>query len=758
MPEGMNPGLIGQSPIRVDGRAKVTGTAHYASDMAVPNPAWAFLVTSAVARGRVTEIDEAAARKVAGVLDILTHRTMQGEVRDAGFFAGGGYVSETMRPLEDAQVHHDGDIVAMVLAESYEQAREAAYRLRVDYAEEKPAAGFGSEGAELVSAKEASKGSFEDPAVGDADAALASAAVTIEADYATPTQHHNPIELFTTTASWENGRLTILEGSQYVHGLRNGIAAQLGIDPSLVRVESPYIGGAFGSRGALTQRTALVAVAARRLRRPVKLVATRDQGFTIATYRAETRQHVKLGAGKDGRLVALVHEGTEVTSRPDPYKVAGTQTTCRMYACPNIRTKVSILHADRNTPGFMRSPPEVPYMFALESAMDELAYKLGMDPIELRRVNDTMHEPIKGLPWTSRSLMPCFDRGAEAFGWARRDPTPRSMRDGDWLVGWGCASTIYPTHLGAATARVTLTPDGHARVQTAAHEIGTGTYTVVAQAAAEGLGLPLEKVVVEMGSSELPPAPVSGGSNVTASVCTVVMQACEQIRARLAAAAQEGPLQGRDPATLRLVDGTLRAPDGTAEPLAEAMGRASNGAIEIYAENIPKGLPAESLKKLYQGRQALGAGLEGKDVAMAAFGAEFVEVRVHSRTAEVRVPRLLGAFAAGRIVNPRTARSQLMGGLIWGMGSALLEATEIDRNRARYVNDNIAEYLIAVNADVPQVDVLFVEEEDRQVNPLGIKGLGELGNVGTNAAIANAVFHATGKRVRELPIRIESLL
>jgi xanthine dehydrogenase YagR molybdenum-binding subunit len=322
----------------------------------------------------------------------------------------------------------------------------------------------------------------------------------------------------------------------------------------------------------------------------------------------------------------------------------------------------------------------------------------------------------------------------------------------------GCASTIYPTHLGAATARVTLTPNGHARVQTAAHDVGTGTYTIVAQAAAEGLGLPLEKVVVEMGDSELPPAPVSGGSNVTASVCTVVMQACEQIRARLAAAAQDGPLKGRDPATLRLVDGMLRAPDGTSEPITDAMGRASNGAIEIYAENIPKGLPPDSLKKLYQGRQALGGGLEGKEVAMAAFGAEFVEVRVHSRTAEVRVPRLLGAFAAGRIVNPRTARSQLMGGLIWGMGGALLEATEIDRGRARYVNDNIAEYLIAVNADVPKVEVLFVEEEDRQVNPLGIKGLGELGNVGTNAAIANAVFHATGKRVRELPIRIESLL
>ncbi|MBK1658310.1 xanthine dehydrogenase family protein molybdopterin-binding subunit [Paracraurococcus ruber] len=756
MPEGMIGQGIGASPVRVDGRAKVTGAAHYASDMAVPNPAWAFLVTSAIARGRVTAIDETEARRVPGVLDILHHGNMRGEVQEAGFFAGGGYAGSSLRPLEDDRVHHDGEIVAVVLAESYETAREAAYRLQVRYAEEQPSAGFDTEGAEARDAKDAVQG-HEDAEVGDADAAFAAAPVKIEAAYETPTQHHNPIELFTTTASWENGRLTILEGSQYVHGLRNGVAKQLGLDPSLVRVESPFIGGAFGSRGSLTQRTALIAVAARRLNRPVKLVATRDQGFTIATYRAETRQRVKLAANPDGTLVAFVHEGTEVSSRPDPYKVAGTQTTARMYACPNIRTKVTILHADRNTPGFMRSPPEVPYMFGLESAMDELAHALGMDPIELRRVNDSTHESVKGLPWTSRGLMRCFDAGAEAFGWKDRTPQPRSMRDGDWLVGYGCASTIYPTHLGAATARVTLTPDGRARVQTAAHEIGTGTYTVVAQAAAEGLGLPLEKVLVEMGSSELPPSPVSGGSNVTASVCAVVMKACEEIRARIAAAAGQGPLQGRDPATLRLAEGSLRAPDGAAEPLTEAMARASNGAIEVYAENIPHGLPEGALKSLYQGKPALGAGLEGKDRVMAAFGAEFVEVRVHSRTAETRVARILGAFAAGRIVNPRTARSQLMGGLIWGIGSALHEATEMDRKRARYVNDNIAEYLIPVNADVPKLDVLVLEEEDK-ATPLGIKGLGELGNVGTNAAIANAVFHATGKRIRTLPIRIESLL
>lgn len=751
-------GMIGRDTVRIDGRAKVTGTARYPSDEGVPNPAWAFLVTSAIARGRIAAIDEAGTRAVPGVVEVLTHANMGGERRDPGFFATGGYAGTSVRMLEDERIWHDGQIVAVVLADSFEAAREGAFRLRVDYVEERPAAGFDSEGATLQRASEASE-AFEDPAVGDADAALGTAAVTVEADYATPTQHHNPIEMFTTTAAWQDGRLILHIPSQYVYGMRYGLAAELGLDPRDVRVESRFVGGAFGSKGSLSPYMAIIAVAARRVGRPVKFVPTRDQCFTIATYRAETRQHVKLGADRDGRLVALVHEGTEVTSRPDAYKVAGTQTTARMYACPNVRTKVTLLHADRNTPGFMRSPPEVPYMFALESAMDELAVALDMDPVELRRVNDTMHEPIKGVPFTSRGLMRCFDAGASAFGWAARPRRPGSLRDGDWRVGWGCASTIYPTHLGAASARVTLTPDGQARVETAAHDIGTGAYTVVAQTAAEGLGLPVGKVQVRMGDSDLPPAPVAGGSNTTASVCNVVMQACAEIRSRIAAAAvADGPLKGRDPAGLGLVDGMLRAPDGTAEELTAAMARAANGAIEVYAESVPKGLPPASLRNLYQGRPALGGGLEGEERAMAAFGAEFVEVRVHARTGEVRVPRVLGAFAAGRVVNPRTARSQLMGGLIWGIGSALHEATEIDHRTARYVNDNIAEYLVAVNADAPRVEVLLLEEEDREVNPLGIKGLGELGNVGTNAAIANAVFHATGRRLRRLPIRPEDLL
>ena len=726
---------MGRPAARIDGREKVTGGARYASDFAVANPAYAFLVTSGIARGRISSIDLAEAKHVRGILTILTHENAAHEIKKVDFFADGGPVSETIVPLSGPEIWHDGQIVAVVVADTFEAAREAAYRTQIAYVTEDPSATFDSPGSLVVAAKDVAK-KHEDPEVGDVEEALRTAEVTIDAHYGTPTQHHNPIELFTTTCAWNGPKLTIYEGSQYVHGLRNGIAAQLEIDPGNVHVINPYVGGAFGSRGSMTQRTALVAVAARRVGRPVKLVVTRDQGFTIGTYRAETRHHIRLGASRDGKLNALLHEGWEVTSRADAYKVAGTDASSRMYACPNVWTKVNLVRTDRNTPGFMRSPPEVPYIYALECAMDELAVVLRMDPIELRRVNDTKVEPIKGLPYTSRSLMPCFDAAAKEFGWSERRPEPMSMRDGDWLIGYGCAMATYPSHMAPASARVRAGADGRVRVQTAAHEIGTGAYTVIAQAASTRLGVPIENVSVELGDSMLPPVTVAGGSHSTASVTMAVAKACEAISAKLAAGSLG--LGGVD--------------------LAEGLKRLNVGALEEYGEWAADGVPTTALQDLYKGKVNITGGTRLKDRIQFAFGAEFVEVRIHARTREIRVPRIVGAFAAGHIVNPRTARSQLMGGMIWGIGSALHEATELDEGAARYINDNLADYLIAVNADVPELKVILVPEEDDRVNPAGIKGVGELGNVGTAAAIANAVFHATGKRVRQLPIRLEKLL
>lgn len=755
------PGAVGRPLTRIEGRAKVTGAARYPSDEGVADPAFACLVTSTIARGRVVRFRFDNARAVPGVLDILSHENVGGQAKPPPAVGNRGGSTTTM---ESDKVWHFGQIIAVVVAETFEAARDAAHRVEVDYEAQAPSATFGSPGAVERTVVEATASDVRpqspDPTVGDAPAAFAAAPVTIDANYSTPTQHHNPIELFTTTCEWRDGRLTIHESSQFVHGLRAEVAGQLGMNPDDVRVLSRYVGGAFGVRGPTSARTAWVAIAARRLNRPVKLEATRRQGFTIATYRAETRHRVRLAADRDGRLQALLHEGWEATSRPSTYSVSGTDTVARLYASPNIWTKVNVVQLDRNTPGYMRAPPEVPYLFALESAMDELAYALGMDPVELRRVNDTQRGSIKGLPYTSRHMNECFEQGAQAFGWQRRAPQPASMREGEWLIGYGCAATTLHASIEASSVRVTLTPQGRVKVETAAHDFGNGTYTVIAQVASDRLGVPVGNIEVQIGDSDLPASGYAAGSKHCSTVCNAVAKGCEQIRGRLAKAAVDAAdsvFKSADPATLSLRDGTLRGADGKTEPLAKAVAR-TGGRLEVYAENIPAGAPPSGVAGLWQGRSASVGGTRLPDQIRASFGAQFVEVRVHERTREVHVPRALGAYAAGTIINPVTAKSQMMGGMIWGISAALHEETEIDLKRASYTNDDLADYLVPVNADIASVEVIMLPERDPSINELGIKGVGELGIIGMNAAVANAVFHATGVRIRDLPIRIEKLL
>jgi len=496
---------MGAPAPRLDGRLKVTGQARFPSDTPVADPAFAVLVTSTIAKGQIASLDLNEARAVPGVLDILTADNTA-DLKQVKF----GQSSTSIQSL-GPEILQAGQIIAVVVADSLEAASEAAYRVTVRYVEQTPSATFGSQGLTQQDATKVSEQHKELPGAGDADAALAGAEVTVDLEYETPTQHHNPMELFTTTCEWNGDRLTVYEPSQFVYGLKNGVAQRLGIEPDKVRVVSRYVGGAFGSKGTMTPRTALIALAAKRLNRPVKLVATRAQGFTIATYRAETRHRIRLGARRDGKLLGYVHEGWEVSSRPDPYVVAGVEDTAQMYAFGSVQTKVNVVHADRNTPGFMRSPPVVPYVYALESALDEMAEKLAIDPIEFRRINDTMTSPIGGKSYSSRSLMTCYDQAAEAFGWKERQAQPASMRDGDWLVGYGCATAIYPTHIGPAAARVRLTPDGDVRVQIAVHEIGNGVYTVLGQMAA---GVELSSVTVEVGDSRHPPAPVAGAQTL----------------------------------------------------------------------------------------------------------------------------------------------------------------------------------------------------------------------------------------------------
>ncbi len=728
---------MGKPEPRLDGRLKVTGEARYGSDFVVSNPAYAFLVTSRIAKGRIESMDLRAAKAVPGVLEIFNYENT-GELKDIKYARGGGGPISSIQGF-GPRIDYGGQIVALVVADTFEAAREAAHMVRVNYESEPPSATFDSRGTTSESA--ANEGL---PQAGDAEQAFAAADVRLEAQYETPTQHHNPIELFTTTCVWRDNQLTIYEPSQFVYGLKANLAKKMGVDIADVHAISPFVGGAFGSKAQFSPRTGLVALAAKRLNRPVKLVTTRDQGFTVQTYRAETRHRIRIGAERGGKIASFIHEGWEVTSRPDPYSVSGVEDSARLYGFGAVKTGVTLVHADRNTPGFMRSPPVVPYIYALESAMDELAVKLNMDPVELRRINDSSVDAM-GKQWSSRSLMKCYDQAAERFGWTNRSVQPGSMRDGDWLIGWGCASAVYPTHVGAAAARVRLMANGTANVQIAAHDLGTGAYTVIGQMAAESLGIPLSSVTVELGDSKLPPAPVAGGSNTTASACSAVMKACRSIRARL--------IQPADDRTTVGSAGT----DRNELNLEDRFKSLGVGAIEEYAEYLPPGAKPDSMKNLYAGTPFLGGGSKGEKL-MYAMGAEFVEVRVHASTREIRVPRMVGAFAAGRLMNTRTARSQYMGAMIWGISSALHESSEIDPRTARYVNDNLADYLIPVNADVRDVDVILVPEEDTFVNPVGVKGIGELGNVGTAAAVANAVYHATGVRVRKLPIRLEKLL
>src|SRR5215831_357675 len=559
---------MGEPVPRVEARLKVTGEALYGSDFPLRNPAYAFLVTSPIAKGRIDEIDLAEAMAVPGVLDILTYENTK--LNEVKFSAGGGAGPTTSWQNLGPEIGHDGQIVAVVLADTFEAAREGAYRSKITYTTQQPSATFGAPGVTRQDASLVNERAKDLPQAGDADAAVSSAEVTLDVEYGTPTQHHNAIELFTTTCVWDDEELTVYEPSQFVFGLKNNVAQKLNISADNVRVMSPFVGGAFGSKSQLSPRTGFIAYAAKKLNRPVKLVATRDQGFTIQTYRAETQHHIRMGARRDGKIVGFIHEGQEVTSRPDPYTVAGVEDSSRVYHYGAVKTQVTLVHADRNTPGFMRSPPVVPYIYALESAMDELAVKLDMDPIELRRVNDSMTDSM-GKQWSTRSLMQCYDEAAQAFGWSQRNPKPGSMRNGDWLIGWGCASAVYPTHVGASAARVRLLASGEARVQIAAHEIGTGVRTILAQMAAERLGIPVSAVTVESGDTTLPPSPVAGGSNQTASCCSVVLKACDAIRRKLYGSSSE----------------TVGGPSGEnagGNSLEAAFKQRKLGAIEEYAE------------------------------------------------------------------------------------------------------------------------------------------------------------------------------
>lgn len=725
---------LGKETTRVDGVAKVTGQAKYAAEFQVPHLAYGFLVLSSVARGRVLEIDTAEAERAAGVIRVFTHS-------NTPVFGAGSEMGSPTRnwALQSDRILFNGQPIALVVAESYEQARYAARLVQARYQAEPHITDLN---AVLDQAQPDSDSAKSHPR-GNPQAALESAAVRLSAEYRIPVEHHNPIEPHAAIAVWEGEQLTLFDKTQQVNGVRQHLASSLGVSPERIRVISPFVGGAFGASLKPNYYPLLTAMAARELKRPVKLVYTRSQMFTGHGYRPQTTQRVTLGADRDGRLQAMIHEAFHNTSRFETFSDATTQFTRQVYACPNLHAPLRVAPTDLATPTWMRAPGAVSGMFALESAMDELAHELRMDPLQLRLINYADHDPESGKPFTSKALRECYRLGAEKFGWQRRSPEPRSMRDGKLLVGWGMATGVWGAMQMPASARVIYQADGTARVASATSDIGPGTYTVMTMIAAEFLGLRLDQVHFELGDTRQPKAPPQGGSFTTSSVGTAVRGAALGVTARLLTLAQREPnsaLAGMAPDSVELFDGVLRvkADPQRGVPVADLMGR--YGLVEIVEtyDSVP------SPKR--------------EQYAALAHGAQFVEVKVDADLGTVRVTRVVEVTACGKILNPLASHSQEIGGVVWGIGMALEEATEIDHRYGRIVNANLQHYHVPVNADIHSIETLFVEEDDTLVNPLGVKGMGELGMVGIPAAIANAVFHATGKRIRELPITPEKLL
>lgn len=724
---------LGKGTTRVDGVAKVTGKAKYTAEFQVPHAAYGFVVLSTVAKGRITAIDTREAEQAAGVVRVFTHlnagRLGKAPAADAE--------PQWAWPLQSDRVFFNGQPIALVVAESYEQARHAARLVKASYQSEAHTTALE---AVLDKAKPASDNT---PPRGDPDKALQAAAVKVDAEYHIPINHHNPIEPHAAIALWEGDKLTVFDKTQEVYGVQKHLAEGLGVPAENIRVVSPFVGGAFGSSLKPNYYPSLTAMAARELKRPVKLVLTRAQMFTAHGYRPQTIQKVRLGADAHGKLQAMVQEAFHNTSSFETFSDNTTGFLKQVYACENLNMPLKVAATDLATPTWMRAPGAVSGMFALESAMDELAYALKMDPMELRLVNYAEVDPESGKPFSSKALRECYRLGAEKFGWKNRKPEPRSMRDGKLLVGWGMASSVWGAMQMPASAKITFRPDGTATVSSATSDIGPGTYTVMTMIAAEFLGLQLDQVSFELGDTRQPKAPAQGGSWTTSSVGSAVRGAALAITAKLLALAQRdahSPLQGASADDVEMLDGRLQRKSDTARGVDIAGLMRSTGTDEIT--EVYKSTPSPERDKY----------------ASLAHGAQFVEVKVDPDLGTVQVTRVIEITACGKILNPLASHSQEIGGVVWGIGMALEEGTEVDHRTGRFMNANLQHYHVPVNADIHAIETVFVEEDDTIVNPLGVKGMGELGMVGIPAAIANAVYHATGKRIRSLPITPDKLL
>jgi xanthine dehydrogenase YagR molybdenum-binding subunit len=734
---------VGQPISRADGRLKVTGGARYTADIPLAGAAHAAIVHGTVASGRTVSIDTTAAEKAPGVLAVLTHRNMPRMNPTPKPWSHLHPHGQSYLPLQDDKIHYAGQPIALVVASTLDQASHAGTLIRVEY-EARPPVVFGPQ-----TAKEAvDPPQFLWPvasSVGDANRGIAAGAVKIEQTYTTSDRHHNQMEPHATTAVWDaDGTLTLYETTQHIFGTKELVSIVLGIPPAKINVVSHFLGGGFGGKAYVWPHTLLAALAAKVSNRPVRVQLTRAQMYSMVGHQAATIQTIALGSDRNGKLTGIRHDSISPTPVFDNYiEYAALCSRSLWAASGGISTNHKVVHVNRNTPTAMRSPHEALGHFALESAMDELAYATGVDPVALRLLNDTPIDPYSGRPFSTRAMRKCLTEGAARFGWDKRTYEPRSMRDGRYLIGQGMAGAIYTHWRWPAKARVTLNSDGSALVEAGMHDIGTGTYTVMQQVAADALGLAPERVTVRLGDTRLPASHAAIGSATMANAGASVMLAAKAARDKaieLARAGRDAPFAGAVAEDLLVTDGSL-ALAGRNLNISYAELLARNGLSTLAADGDYNPIEEANGPK-----------------AVFSFSAVFAEVRVDLDLGLVRVSRFVGAYDAGRIINPKTARSQAIGGIIWGVGQALLEQSETDPMMGRFLNRNYSGYLVPTNADIPELDILFVGEFDEEASPLGAKGLGELTAVSVAPAIANAVYHATGKRVRHLPITVEKLL
>ncbi len=733
-PERQTRAPIGEGVDRVDGPLKVSGEARYAYEYAGAGEAvYGFIVGSAIANGTILSIDGLHAEAAPGVLLVLTYKNMP---KQAKFVSSDvpmpGVRMRYSRPrpfLTGPEVRYHGQPIALVVAGTFEQARAAAAFVAAQYAETKPLAELRAADGAAYRPKVLNGGYAPDSEQGDFEKAFAAAPVKVDLVYSTPSQNHNAMEPHATTASWRNNFLTLFTSAQLPNSTRDAVARTFELPIEQVRIISKFVGGGFGGKGSTEADAILAAHAARLLRRPVKVAMTRQQLFMNVEHRPATIQHIRLAATRTGDLVATAHDVIEESAVYEEFAEQTAVCSRNLYAAPNRRTSHRLVRLNRHSPGTMRAPGEATGLLAYEAAVDELAGKLGIDPVELRVRNEPKTDPESGKPFSTRNLVSCLRQGAKRFGWNDRQARPASRREEDWLIGLGAASAFRPNFLVPGNAEVRIDGNGTVNVATAMTDIGTGTYTILTQIAAETLDVPRAQVTVEIGDSSLPPSLGSAGSAGAASSGSAVLDACTKLRAKLAL------LIGSADAGLRIQGGNVfTGARGVA--LADILGPV--GTLVAEGSVMP--------------------GAEQGAFNHAAYGAHFAEVAVDAVTGEIRVRRMLGVFAAGRILNEKTARSQLLGGMIWGLSAALYERTEVDPRSAVPINHDLAEYHVPVHADVPQMEVEFLAEPNDVANPLGIKGIGELGICGSGAAINNAVFNATGVRVRDYPIRLDKLI